>query len=154
MMPLPMVTRTLRGTDLQVSRACLGTMTFGQQVDQTTADEIVKCCFDGGINFFDTANIYSCGRSEEILGKALKGRRTKIVLASKGGMAMGEGRDEGGLWRAAVLLVESHLLRLLFVRGRPLGRTAPGLLYAKRTGSTRPNRGISMRLTALWTIEG
>ena len=76
-------------------------MTFGQQVDQTTADEIVKLCFDGGINFFDTANIYSRGRSEEILGKALKGHRTKIVLASKVGMAMGEGRDEGGLSRSS-----------------------------------------------------
>src|SRR3989442_2789978 len=96
-----METRTLSGTDLQVSRACLGTMTFGQQVDQTTADEIVKLCFDGGINFFDTANIYSRGRSEEILGKALKGHRTEIVLASKVGMAMGEGRDEGGLSRSS-----------------------------------------------------
>ena len=112
MILLPVEIRTLSGTDLQVSRICLGAMTFGQQADQCTANEIVKCCFEAGINFFDTANIYSRGKSEEIPGKALKGHRTKVVLASKVGTPRGEGTGEGGLSRAAVLHAIDQSLRL------------------------------------------
>jgi aryl-alcohol dehydrogenase-like predicted oxidoreductase len=84
-----METRKLPHTDLTVSRACFGTMTFGGQVDADHAARIVDYCIDRGINFFDTANSYTEGRSETILGGILKGRRDRVVLASKVGVKTG-----------------------------------------------------------------
>src|SRR5690242_18087746 len=84
-----METRKLPHTDLTVSRACFGTMTFGGQVDAGNAARIVDLCIDRGINFFETANSYTEGRSETILGEILKGRRDRFVLASKVGVKTG-----------------------------------------------------------------
>jgi 1-deoxyxylulose-5-phosphate synthase len=81
-----MQTRTLPHTDLTVSRACFGTLTFGGQVDPPAAARIVDLCLDRGVNFFDTANSYTKGQSETILGGILKGRRERVVLASKVGV--------------------------------------------------------------------
>ena len=97
-----METRTLTHTDLTVSRACFGTMTFGAQVDEAAARRIVERAIDGGINFFDTANVYNKGASEIMVGKALAGRRDKIILASKVRAKMGDGPDECGLSGAAI----------------------------------------------------
>jgi aryl-alcohol dehydrogenase-like predicted oxidoreductase len=103
----------LKGTDLQVSRACFGTMTFGEQVDVGAASLMVDYCLDEGINFFDTANIYQSGASEEILGSALAGKRQKVVLASKVWAKMGESPEMSGLSRAAIFrAVEDSLHRL------------------------------------------
>ncbi|MDQ6708698.1 MAG: aldo/keto reductase [Acidobacteriota bacterium] len=108
-----MQTRTLLHTDLTVSRACFGSMTFGSQVDETGARQIVDYCFDAGINFIDTANVYNKGASESIVGKCLKGRRDKVVLASKVRGKMGDGPDESGLSRKAILKnIEDSLRRL------------------------------------------
>lgn len=108
-----METRTLNHTDLQVSRACFGTMTFGSQVDEAGAARMIDRCLDGGINFLDTANVYNKGASEEILGKALKGRRGKVVLASKVRGHMGDAPGQSGLSRAAILrAIEDSLKRL------------------------------------------
>jgi aryl-alcohol dehydrogenase (NADP+) len=108
-----MMYRILKGTDLNVSRACFGTMTFGGQVDEKTASGMVNYCLDQGINFFDTANVYEAGASEQMLGKALEGRREKVILASKVRGKMGDAPDESGLSRAAVLrAVEESLKRL------------------------------------------
>ena len=84
----------LKGTDLTVSRLCFGTMTFGGQVDAAGAQAMVDRCLEAGINFFDTANVYTQGASETLLGQALKGRRKQVVLASKVGMTgpRGSGR--------------------------------------------------------------
>src|SRR2546423_1951398 len=98
-----MESKTLTRTDLTVSRACFGTMTFGSQVDEAAATRIVDRAIDGGVNFFDTANVYNHGASETIVGKALKGRRDKVILASKVRGRMGDGPDESGLSRAAIL---------------------------------------------------
>jgi aryl-alcohol dehydrogenase-like predicted oxidoreductase len=88
-------------------------MTFGGQTDENAAREMVDACFDRGINFFDTANVYNKGASEEILGRALKGLRDRVVLASKVRSKMGDGPDESGLSRAAVMrAVEDSLRRL------------------------------------------
>lgn len=80
--------RPLGRTGVQVSVACLGTMTFGWDPDDWGSTEeasraIVDRAFELGINFFDTADVYARGTSEEILGRALKGRRDKVVLATK-----------------------------------------------------------------------
>jgi aryl-alcohol dehydrogenase (NADP+) len=105
--------RTLPGTDLTVSRACLGTMTFGAQVDEPAAAAMVDLCLDRGVNFIDTANVYAGGRSEEILGRVLAGRRDRVVLASKVGIKIGDGPADSGLTRAAIEKgIEDSLRRL------------------------------------------
>ena len=108
-----MQTRTLQHTDLTVSRVCFGTMTFGSQVDESAACRIVDYCFNSGINFIDTANVYNRGESERIVGKCLQGRRDRVVLASKVRGKMGDGPDEAGLSRQAILKgIEDSLRRL------------------------------------------
>ena len=80
-----METRTLQHTDLTVSRAAFGTMPFGTQADEAHCRKMVDCCMDHGINFFDTADVYNNGVAETVLGSVLKGRRGRVVLASKVG---------------------------------------------------------------------
>ncbi len=105
--------RKIAHTDLEVSRACMGTMTFGSQADFEESSRIVDRCLDAGINFFDTANVYNQGRSEEILGRALGPRRKDIVLASKARGAMGDPVEYEGLSAAAVRgAIEASLARL------------------------------------------
>lgn len=88
-------------------------MTFGGQTDELTAARIIDYCLDAGINFFDTANVYNQGASERILGRILKGRRNRIVLASKVRGKMGEAPEESGLSRAAMLrAIDDSLKRL------------------------------------------
>jgi aryl-alcohol dehydrogenase-like predicted oxidoreductase len=88
-------------------------MTFGSQVDEPSAAAMLEACLERGINFVDTANAYNGGKSEEILGNILRGRRNQVVLASKVGIATGQGPDEQGLSRAAIAKgVEDSLRRL------------------------------------------
>jgi len=88
-------------------------MTFGSQADQETSSRMVNQCFDAGINFFDTANMYNQGRAEVVLGKALGSRRSQGIVASKVRNRMGEAPDDVGLSRAAILkALESSLRRL------------------------------------------
>ena len=76
--------RTLGGTGIKVSPYCLGAMMFGAwgNPDHEESIRIIHAALDGGINFIDTADVYSAGESEEIAGKALKGRRDEVVLAT------------------------------------------------------------------------
>jgi aryl-alcohol dehydrogenase-like predicted oxidoreductase len=105
--------RTLPKTGLKVSRLSYGSMTFGSQTDEATAHRIVNTCFDAGINFFDTANVYNRGAAETILGKTLKGRRDQVILASKVRNKMGDAPDDDGLSRAAIRkAVDASLQRL------------------------------------------
>ena len=105
--------RTLGKTDLRVTRLSLGSMTFGSQVSESDAIRMVDRCLEQGINFFDTANVYNNGLSETILGKALKGRRHNVVLASKVRGKMGEEPDDVGLKRSAIRkAVDASLKRL------------------------------------------
>ena len=78
--------RTLGGTGIKVSSYCLGAMMFGAWGNQDHDDSIriIHAALDAGINFIDTADVYSQGESEEIVGKALAGRRDDVVLATKG----------------------------------------------------------------------
>ena len=104
------------GTDLTVSRACLGTMTFGDQMDETTARSAVALGVERGVNFVDTADIYprvSPTATEEILGKVLKPWRQKIVLATKADGATGPGPDDRGLGRTHLLAAAEASLRRL-----------------------------------------
>ncbi|MCH8062595.1 MAG: aldo/keto reductase [Chloroflexi bacterium] len=101
-------------TGLKVSRICLGTNMFGADyVDDERAFSVVDSARESGVNFIDTADAYNDGRSEEVLGKALKGRRHEFVLASKGFVATGAGVNDVGLSRKHLIeAVEASLRRL------------------------------------------
>jgi aryl-alcohol dehydrogenase-like predicted oxidoreductase len=107
--------RTLGGTGIEVSVHCLGTMMFGSvgNPDHDDCARIVHAALDAGINFVDTADIYSAGESEEIVGKAIDGRRDDVVLATKVHFPMGEGPNRGGNSRRWIVReVEDSLRRL------------------------------------------
>ena len=96
--------RVLGRTGLKVSELCLGTMTFGENffniavVDQTAANQMVARSLDAGINFFDTADVYSYGESETVLGQALKesaGARDQVIVATKVRSAMSDAATAG-----------------------------------------------------------
>ncbi|WP_257297657.1 aldo/keto reductase [Haloarchaeobius sp. FL176] len=100
---------TLGDTGLEVSRICLGCMSFGDPdwrgwvLDEDEGKELVDRALDLGINFFDTANMYSDGESERILGEALDGQRDEAVVATKGYFQMDEDDpNSGGLSRKAI----------------------------------------------------
>ena len=111
--------RVLANTGVYVSELCLGAMTFGSQwemigaLGQKDADALVHRSLDEGINFFDTADVYSSGESEEILGRSLKGRRQDVVIATKVRGRMGPGANEVGLSRIHIIqAAEASLKRL------------------------------------------
>src|SRR5919204_1992345 len=107
--------RTLGRTGVKVSTCCLGTMMFGPwgNTDEDECVRIIHAALDSGINFIDTADVYSAGQSEEIVGRALKGKRDDIVLATKAHAPMGEGQNERGNSRLWIMReVENSLRRL------------------------------------------
>jgi aryl-alcohol dehydrogenase-like predicted oxidoreductase len=110
--------RTLGGTGIQVSRFCLGAMMFGAMGNRDHDDcvRIVHTALDAGINFIDTADVYSAGESEVIVGKAIKGRRDSLVVATKFFGAMPDGKDDpnrkGASRRWITRAVEDSLRRL------------------------------------------
>ena len=113
----------LGNTGMEVSRICLGCMGFGDKerwlhqwvLDEEHSRPIIQKALDLGINFFDTANVYSIGRSEEIVGRALKdfARRDEVVIATKVHGKMREGPNGWGLSRKAILSEIDHSLRRL-----------------------------------------
>ncbi|TMK90931.1 MAG: aldo/keto reductase, partial [Actinobacteria bacterium] len=95
--------RTLGTTGVRVSTHCLGTMMFGGggNADHGDCARIIHRALDAGINFVDTADVYSDGESEEIVGEALGARRDEVVLATKVHWEMGPGQNDHGnsrLW--------------------------------------------------------
>src|SRR3954471_17835136 len=107
--------RPLGRTGVQVSKLCLGTMMFGAwgNTDHDDSVRVIHRALDAGINFVDTADVYSTGESEEIVGKALKGRRDDVVLATKFFVAMGDDPNQrGGSRRWIMTEVENSLRRL------------------------------------------
>ena len=117
--------KTLGNTGLQVSTICLGTMTFGDgrgiwktigNVGQAGADELVKASVGAGVNFFDTADVYTEGESEKILGQSLRNlniARKDVVIATKVYGRMGPGRNDVGASRGHIMdAVEASLRRL------------------------------------------
>lgn len=113
--------RILGDTGIFVSELCFGAMTFGGtgkwshvgKTQQLEADKLVGIALDAGINFFDTANVYSTGISEQILGKSLGPKRKDIILATKVRGRMGEGVNQVGLSRVHIMnQVDESLKRL------------------------------------------
>ncbi len=107
----------LGSAGVKVSRICLGTMSFGNSeewmVEIDKAKPILNRALDLGVDFFDTANVYSKGRSEEILGELLKGRRDDVVLATKVRLEAGQGPNDIGLSRHHILAQVRRSLKRL-----------------------------------------
>lgn len=149
----------LGNTGLDVSKICLGAMSFGDPVnwihkwvlEEADSRPIIKGALDFGINFFDTANVYSIGRSEEILGAALKdyAKRDEIVLATKVHQKMFDGPNGGGLSRKHIMSqIDQSLKRLqtdyvdLFIIHRwdyntPIEETMAALHDVVKSGKAR-----------------
>jgi aryl-alcohol dehydrogenase-like predicted oxidoreductase len=106
--------RRLGGTDLEVSVVGLGCNNFGRRIDRDRTRAVIDAALDGGISFFDTADIYGSphGASEELIGEFLGDRRERVVLATKFGMDMEDGKGPGGS-RAYVLAAADASLRRL-----------------------------------------
>ncbi|HJU48238.1 MAG TPA: aldo/keto reductase, partial [Gaiellaceae bacterium] len=107
--------RVLGRTGVKVSPLCLGAMNFGSwgNSDHAESIRIIHAALDAGINFVDTADVYSAGESEEIVGKALKGRRDDVILATKLHGRMGDDPNRRGSSRRWILrAVEESLRRL------------------------------------------
>ncbi|MCC7493121.1 MAG: aldo/keto reductase [Fimbriimonadaceae bacterium] len=107
--------RPLGRAGVKVSALCVGTMTWGNSTSEPDAQIILDAAMDAGINFVDTANVYSRGVSEEILGRAMarEGRREKLFVATKFTGSMGSGPNEGGSSRHHIRAqVEASLRRL------------------------------------------
>jgi len=107
----------LGSAGVKVSKLCLGCMSFGNdnawKLELGQARPLVEKAIDLGINFFDTANFYSLGRSEEIIGECLKGYRDQAVLATKVWGPMGNGPNDSGLSRYHVMQqIDASLKRL------------------------------------------
>ena len=105
--------RRLGNSGLQVSLAGLGTNNFGMRLDYEQSAAVVEAALDAGINFFDTADIYGGGRSEEYLGRALGSRREDVLIATKFAMPVGEGPfTRGGSRHYIERAVAASLARL------------------------------------------
>ncbi len=100
-------------TGVKVSPLCFGTMTFGDSADENTSAEIYQKVRDAGINFFDCANVYAGGQSEEILGNLMYGERDKLIITSKVHGAMSNDINDRGLSRRNIVKAcEQSLKRL------------------------------------------
>lgn len=133
-------------TGLRVSRLTLGTNNFGRDVDEPTTVRIIRKAIDLGINSIDTANVYAGRRSEELIGKAVRGDRDRFVIATKVGSDMGEGPNDAGLSRKHIVSQVSESLRLLqtdhidiyymhrFDQNTPLEETLKTFDYLVRQG--------------------
>ena len=144
-----MMYRPLGGTGVSVSTLCLGTMMFGDRTTEADSIEIVAACRDAGVNFIDTADVYTLGESERITGRAIAGDRHHWILATKVGNAMSEDRNERGLsrrWLARA--IDASLARLgtdhvdVWYLHRedphtPLDETIGGVADAIRAGKVR-----------------
>jgi aryl-alcohol dehydrogenase-like predicted oxidoreductase len=98
---------------LKVSRLCLGAMMFGGPADEADSIRMIDRALDAGINFIDSADVYTGGESERIVGRALQGRRDQVVLATKGRGPTGDGPNDQGASRAHIFqAVDASLTRM------------------------------------------
>ncbi len=141
--------RNLGRSGLKVSPLCLGTMMFGGQTDEPTSGRIVAMSREAGLNFIDTADVYNEGRSEEVVGRAIKADRHGWVLATKACNPMGPGPNDRGLSRSWLMRACDDSLRRLGTdhidvyylhkedHGTPLEETVGALADLLRAGKIR-----------------
>ena len=105
--------RSLGRTGVRVSQLCFGTMSFGGDADDAMSARMYRACREAGINFFDTADQYNKGRSEEILGELVRGHRDELVIATKSFNPTGEDVNARGNSRRHITrAIEASLKRL------------------------------------------
>jgi len=110
---MKIIYRQLGGSGLRVSVYALGTNAFGGRADAEVSQAMIHHALDHGVNLFDTANVYAGGNSERIIGKALRGRRTQVILATKCGKRTGDGPNDEGTSRSHIMCeIERSLRRL------------------------------------------
>jgi 1-deoxyxylulose-5-phosphate synthase len=160
-----MKTKHMGRTGLKVSEICLGTMTFGLQCDEPTSVAIMDTALEFGVDFFDTSDAYplggnlgTIGRTEEIIGRWLKGRREKIVLATKCFVPTGKAPNQSGLSRKHIFeAVEGSLRRLQTDPSTPIDETMRALDDLVHQGKVRylgcSNYMTWMLANALWTSD-
>ena len=141
--------RNLGRSGLKVSPLCLGTMMFGGPTNEATAARIIAAAAEAGVNFIDTADVYTEGRSEEITGRAIREHRSHWVLATKVANPMGPGANERGLSRLWILRAAEASLRRLGTdhidvyylhkedHGTPLPETVRAIADLLRQGKIR-----------------
>jgi aryl-alcohol dehydrogenase-like predicted oxidoreductase len=105
--------RSLGRTGVRVSPLCLGTMNFGGVTTEEDSIRIIHAALEAGVNFVDTANVYNYGQSEVVVGKALRDRRDKVVLATKVHFKVGDGPNDQGNSRLHILKACDDSLRRL-----------------------------------------
>ncbi|MBT9777352.1 aldo/keto reductase [Clostridium sp. MCC353] len=105
--------RTVGKTGIKVSNLCFGTMSFGGNADEKNSIEMFQSCREAGINFFDTADVYSGGRSEEILGRCISGCREEVVISTKVFYPTGKSVNSRGLSRRHILEAADASLKRL-----------------------------------------
>jgi aryl-alcohol dehydrogenase (NADP+) len=156
-----MQVRQLGLSDIQVSRLCIGTATFGAQADARESFALLDACAERGVNFIDTANAYPLGsapadkgESERIIGRWLRGRRNRFVVATKGGAVMGPLAGQSGNSRTHLLDAIDRSLERLGIdcvdlyqlhyddRTTPLDESLAALDTIVRTGRAR-HAGVS-----------
>src|SRR5262245_41922637 len=138
--------RTLGRTGVQVSQLCFGCMSFGGDADEAASAQMFKATRDLGVNFYDTANNYSAGKSEEILGRLMKGGRDDLVVATKVFNPLGKDVNDKGSSRrnvrsqldACLKRLQTDRVEILYLHMRdpltPLDETLRALEDAVRAG--------------------
>ncbi len=131
--------RVLGRSGIRVSELCLGTMNFGGQTDDHEASRIIAHARDSGVNFIDTANTYAEGRSEQTIGRHLRGERDRWVIATKVAQPTGTGQNDRGLSR-------THLMRAAEASLRRLQTDVIDVYYIHRVDphTTWENLALSM----------
>jgi aryl-alcohol dehydrogenase (NADP+) len=123
--------RSLGRSGVKISPLCLGTMMFGGPTDEAAAGRIIAQAREAGVNFIDTADVYTEGRSEEMTGRAIRVSRAHWVLATKLGNPSGPGPNDRGLSRL-------HMVRAVEASLRRLGTATIDILYLHREDHTTP----------------
>ena len=124
--------RRVGRTGLFVSRICVGTVAFGQRLDERESVALIDRAIGQGVNFFDTANSYNEGRTEEIIGKAISGRRYETIVASKVGA--------GPIDLNIATLSRKHIMHEIEGTLRRLGTDYVDILYAHKRTPSHPWR--------------
>src|SRR5215218_8944559 len=135
--------RQLGRSGLKISPICLGTMMFGGPSDEATSKRIVAKARDAGINFIDTADAYSAGNSEQVVGRAISNSRHSWVLATKLANAMGDDPNRGGLSRRWVLQATDESLKRL-------GTDYIDIYYLHKEDHSTP---LDETVRAIWRID-
>ena len=135
--------KKIGNTGLKVSQICLGTMNFGNQVIESEAINIIDSALGAGVNFIDTADVYAEKKSEEIVGRALKGKRDSVILATKVANRTGPDTNDIGLSRKHIMQAVNESLQF----GRTDGDCQKNLkqnqrLSAENSDNTTPLNGL------------